>query len=93
MFYRYCRLVKSRNSEKGFTLVELMVVIVIIGILVGIAVPIYNATQNRARTNADNANVRTLQGAAAQMLAENAPLTSDVTWSSTQGQTGATGWG
>ncbi|MBS4007790.1 MAG: hypothetical protein KGZ45_05125 [Clostridium sp.] len=51
-----------------------MVVVVIIGVLVAIAVPIYNSVQANAMARADEANVRILKGAAAQMLAENSPL-------------------
>ncbi|MDO8885586.1 prepilin-type N-terminal cleavage/methylation domain-containing protein [Candidatus Oleimmundimicrobium sp.] len=51
------------KGEKGFTLVELMVVILIIGILVGIAIPVYNQAQLKAKTNACKANLRTLDGA------------------------------
>ena len=62
---------KSCGNEKGFTLVELMVVIVIIGILVAIAVPIYNSVTAGARESAYEANERILKSAAAMYFAEN----------------------
>ncbi|MDO8886491.1 prepilin-type N-terminal cleavage/methylation domain-containing protein [Candidatus Oleimmundimicrobium sp.] len=55
--------VRKFKGEKGFTLVELMVVILIIGILVGIAIPVYNQAQAKAKANACKANLRTLDGA------------------------------
>jgi type IV pilus assembly protein PilA len=41
---------KAKNAlQKGFTLVELMVVIVIVGILSAVALPQLNAAQDRAK--------------------------------------------
>ena len=53
---------KGRN-QKGFTLVELMVVVVIIGVLVAIAVPVYNNVTLKAEKSAIEANLRTIDGA------------------------------
>jgi prepilin-type N-terminal cleavage/methylation domain-containing protein len=72
---------RLHKNEKGFTLVELMVVVVIIGILVAIAIPIYNNIQETARENACLANQRTIAGAW-QMYQAGAPGEVSVSWPS-----------
>ena len=81
-------LMKMRSkmqNQKGFTLVELMVVVVILGILVAIAVPVYNSVTKRAETAAIEANLRTIDGAITSMIAsEEVPTTGGtVGWNET----------
>ena len=60
------------RSERGFTLIELMVVILIIGILVAIAVPVFSAARENAYRRTCQSNLRTLDGAVQNFKANDA---------------------
>lgn len=62
---------KLLKKQEGFTLVELMIVVVILGILAGIGVQQYGNIQERARKAADEANKKVLTNAANMWLIMN----------------------
>ena len=55
---------KMLKKQEGFTLVELMVAVVILGILAGVGVTQYGRIQRDAKIAAHNANVRIITNAA-----------------------------
>lgn len=54
----------NKNSRKGFTLAELLIVVAIIAVLVAISIPIFHAQLRKARLAANQANGRAAFSAA-----------------------------
>ena len=59
------------NRKSGFTLVEIMIVVAIIGLLAAIAIPNFVKARTTAQTNACINNLRQIDGAKEQYLLEN----------------------
>ena len=65
---------KKLLNKKGFTLMEMMIVVAIIVVLVAISIPTFTGSLNKAHSATDAANLR-----AAKSLAINSKLSGDTT--------------
>ena len=57
------------RNRKGFSLVELMIVVVIMGILIAVAIPLYNAITHNANNKTCGSNIKTIKTNATNYIA------------------------
>ncbi|MCP4958528.1 MAG: prepilin-type N-terminal cleavage/methylation domain-containing protein [Actinomycetia bacterium] len=62
----------THNDERGFSLVELMVVVLVIAVLIGLALPTFLGARQRAEDRSSQANVRNAMTAAMVLFADDA---------------------
>src|SRR3954470_23810382 len=73
-------MISLSKQNKGFTIVELLIVIVVIGILAGLVITTYNGIQQKARNTERQTDLKALQGQLEAYTALNGryPATSDL---------------
>lgn len=79
----------KNTSKKGFTLVEIMIVVVIIGLLAAMAIPAFQRVRQNSRVSAMDNDARQLASAAQQYMLENSVTTVTVSYTTTNGVVGA----
>jgi prepilin-type N-terminal cleavage/methylation domain-containing protein len=68
---------QKNNRKSGFTLVEIMIVVAIIGLLAAIAIPNFVKARTASQKSACVANLKQIEGAKATWALENKKIGSD----------------
>lgn len=66
------------KNRKGFSLVELMIVVVIMGILIAVAIPLYSAIRDNANNKTCGRNIKSIKANAANYMASYDMIATDV---------------
>lgn len=73
-------MLKKLNNKKGFTLMEMLIVVAIIAVLMAIAIPVFNGALTKSKEAADVANIRAAYAEwQVKMLTENEAVPTDKT--------------
>ena len=82
----------KKNSNKGFTLAELLIVVAIIAVLVAISIPVFTAQLEKAREATDAANLRSAYAVGMAEALSNDATTWPADYASVEQKQTVAGW-